>query len=98
MQRTLALSTALLCTTLALLLAMHGNMPATAGQSRPTVTGKWEGSWTHRQGSGQITMQLVQEGTKVTGKQSVVGVMPVFGGQHRQTLGKTMPTTATGPT
>jgi hypothetical protein len=71
---------------LALLIAIHGHLPATAGESMPNVTGKWEGSWNHRIGSGQVTFQLLQEGTKVSGKQSVVGVMPVYGTEAAQQL------------
>ena len=41
----------------------------------------------HRAGSGQITLQLAQEGTKVTGKQSLPAVMPVFEGQSQIRLG-----------
>jgi hypothetical protein len=84
MRRTMTLSTALVFTMLALLLVIHGSIPATAGESAPNVTGKWEGSWRHRAGSGQITIQLAQEGTQVRGKQSVVGVMPVLGGEATQ--------------
>ena len=81
MQRTVALSAALLSATLMLLIAMHGNLAATAGESMPNVTGKWEGTWNARgrAGSGQITLHLRQEGNKVTGKQSVVDILPVFG-------------------
>jgi hypothetical protein len=86
MQRTITLFTAVLFVILALLMAIHENIPATAGESTPNVTGKWEGSWSHRAGSGQITFQLVQEGTKVIGKQSVVGAMPVYGGEGAQQL------------
>ena len=64
MRRTMTLSTALVFATLALLLVIHGSIPATAGESAPNVTGKWEGSWRHRAGSGEITIQLAQEGTQ----------------------------------
>jgi hypothetical protein len=66
-----------------LLIAMHGNIAATAGESMPNVTGKWEGTWNARGrgGSGQITLHLRQEGNKVTGKQNVVDIFPVFGTQ-----------------
>jgi hypothetical protein len=85
MQRSIALSTALLAATLMLLIAIHGNVPAIAGQSTPNVTGKWEGTWrTARGNTGEITIHLLQEGTKVTGKQNVVSVMPVFGTEQRQ--------------
>jgi hypothetical protein len=80
MQRTIALSAALLAATLLLLIVIHGNIPAIAGQSAPNVTGKWEGTWrTPRGNSGQITIHLVQQGDKVTGKQNVVDVIPVWG-------------------
>jgi hypothetical protein len=83
----MALSTALLFATLLLLSALHGTIPAIAGESKPNVTGKWEGTWnTPRGNSGQITLQLAQDGNKVTGKQSVVGVVPVWGTEQRQML------------
>jgi hypothetical protein len=64
---------------------MHGNIQA--GESTPNVTGKCEGNWSHRAGSGQITIRLAQEGTQVRGKQSVVGVTPVLSGDgSRQIL------------
>jgi hypothetical protein len=50
------------------------------------VAGKWEGTWRHRVGSGQITLQLSQEGTTVTGMQSVTGVIPVFASERRDKL------------
>jgi hypothetical protein len=86
MRRTLALSTLLLSVTLMCVFAIHGTIPATAGEATPNVTGKWEGSY---QGlgagvSGPITFQLVQEGTKVSGTQSVVTVIPDFGTQQQQ--------------
>jgi hypothetical protein len=85
MQRRMALSAALLSATLILLIAIHGNILATAGESMPNVTGKWEGTWMTQGGnSGQITLQLVQEGNKVSGKQSVVGVIPVWGTPQQQ--------------
>jgi hypothetical protein len=40
----------------------------------------------HRAGSGQITLQLAQEGTTVTGKQSLPAVMPVFGGEGQRPI------------
>src|SRR6266511_2317003 len=84
MQRTIALFAAFLSATLMLFIAIPGNIPATAGQSTPNVTGKWEGTWSARAGTGQITLHLLQEGNKVTGKQNVVQVMPVFGTQQTQ--------------
>jgi hypothetical protein len=81
MQRTLALSTALLSVTLMFLIAIHGTIPASAGEATPNVTGKWEGTYDGRGrfGSGEITFHLRQEGNKVTGKQSVVDLIPVWG-------------------
>jgi hypothetical protein len=81
MQRTIALSTALLSVTLMCLMAIHGTIPASAGEATPNVTGKWEGTYDGRGrfGSGQITFHLRQEGNKVTGKQSVVDLIPVWG-------------------
>ena len=84
MPRKTILFTAFVFTTLALMLAGHDDGPASAGTATPNVAGTWEGSWTHRIGSGQITLRLAQEGTKVTGKQSVVGVVPVFDQTQQQ--------------
>src|SRR3712207_5535760 len=52
-------------------------------QHGQNVTGKWEGTWNARgrAGGGEITLHLFQEGNKVTGKQSVVDIFPVFGPQ-----------------
>jgi hypothetical protein len=53
----------------------------------PNVSGKWEGSWKTREGnSGQITLNLLQEGNKITGKQSVVGVIPLWGARQGQQI------------
>jgi hypothetical protein len=81
MQRTIALFAALLSATLLLFMAIHGTIPASAGEATPNVTGKWEGTYDGRGrfGSGQITFHLRQEGNKVTGKQSVVDLIPVWG-------------------
>jgi hypothetical protein len=76
-----AMSAVLLFAMLALLVAVNGNWQASAGMAVPNVAGKWEGTWIHRVGSGPITLQLAQEGTTVTGKQSVTSVIPVFGEQ-----------------
>jgi hypothetical protein len=73
---------ALLSATLMFFIAMHGTVPATAGESTPNVTGKWEGSYDFRWGrlgSGEITLHLAQEGNKVTGRQSVVDLQPAWG-------------------
>jgi hypothetical protein len=78
MPRTLVLSPALAWATLALMLGGHNTGSARAGTAAPNVAGKWEGTWTHRAGSGQITLQLAQAGTKVTGEQSLPSVMLVF--------------------
>ena len=88
MSRTIALLTALVLVTLALMLAGHSEGPAVAGTSTPNISGTWQGTWSHEIGSGQITLRLAQEGTKVIGKQSLPGVIPVFGSSRRQyTLG-----------
>ena len=89
MPRKTILFTAFVLAILALILAGHGDGPVIAGTATPNVAGTWEGTWSHRIGSGQITLRLAQEGTKVTGKQSVVGVVPVFGSQQTTyTLGE----------
>ena len=89
MPRTIVLLTALVLVTLALMFAGHREGPAVAGTSTPNVSGTWQGTWSHEIGSGQITLRLAQEGTKVIGKQSVVNVMPVFGSQQTSyTLGE----------
>jgi hypothetical protein len=54
--------------------------------SHPNVAGKWEGTWKHRAGSGQITLQLTQEGSNVIGKQSIPGVIPLFGSRRGQQI------------
>ena len=74
---------ALVAVTLMCLIAIHGTIPASAGEATPNVTGKWEGTYDGRGrfGSGQITFHLRQEGNKVTGKQSVVDLIPVWGSQ-----------------
>jgi hypothetical protein len=79
MVRKMMLCTACALALWALLLADNGGGRAVAGTSTPNVSGTWQGTWRHQIGSGQITLQLAQEGTKVIGKQSVVDVMPVFG-------------------
>ena len=70
----------------ALMGAGHGDGLAGAGTATPDVAGMWEGDWNHRIGSGQMTLRLAQEGTKVIGKQSVVGVIPIFGEQQGRQL------------
>jgi hypothetical protein len=87
MPRTLVLSPALAWATLALMLGGHNTGSARAGTAAPNVAGKWEGTWVHRAGSGQITLQLAQEGTKVTGEQSLAAVIPVFEGAEPMRLG-----------
>jgi hypothetical protein len=89
MARKIILFTGLVLAMLALILAGNGGVPAVAGTSTPNVSGTWQGTWRHEIGSGQITLQLAQEGTKVMGQQSVVNVMPVFGSQQQTyTLGQ----------
>jgi hypothetical protein len=79
---------AVVCTTLfrallALMIILSGGGHIIPGMAEPNVTGQWEGTWIHRVANGQVTLQLVQEDTKVTGKQHVRGAMPVFGGEQR---------------
>lgn len=81
MLRKIMLLTTLMLATVALILVGHSDRTVIAGTATPNVAGTWEGTWSHRIGSGQITLRLAQEGTKVTGKQSVVGVIPLFGDQ-----------------
>jgi hypothetical protein len=90
MPRKMILCTAFVSAILALILAGNGGVPAVAGTSTPNVSGTWQGSWRQGQiGSGQITLKLAQEGTKVMGQQSVVNVMPLFGSQQQTyTLGQ----------
>jgi hypothetical protein len=90
MLRKIMLLTTLMFATGALIFAGLGDGGAVAGTATPNVAGTWEGTWSHRIGSGQITLRLAQEGTKVTGKQSVVGVVPLFGDQtgRQITLGE----------
>jgi hypothetical protein len=82
MPRKITLLMTLLSATVALMLVGTGNWGAIAGTATPNVAGTWEGTWSHRHGSGRITLQLAQEGTTVTGRQSVVGVTPLFGAQR----------------
>ena len=82
MQRTIALSTALLSAALMFCIAIHGTVPATAGEPTPPVTGKWVGSYNFREarfGSGEISFDLSQQGNKVTGQQSLVDLQPAWG-------------------
>ena len=88
MQRTIALSAALLSATLMFLIAIAGNIPATAGESMPNVAGKWDGTWTDRAGNGQISFELVQEGTKVEGKQKIGGAIPVYSDRGQLIIGE----------
>jgi hypothetical protein len=81
MRRKPMLWTAVVLAMVAIILADHGGGPPIAGTPTPNVSGTWQGSWRHEIGSGQITLQLAQEGTKVIGQQSVVNVMPVFGSE-----------------
>jgi hypothetical protein len=87
MLRTIMLLTTLVLATLALMLTGHGDGPAIAGTATPNVSGTWEGTWSHRAaGSGQVTLRLLQEGTTVTGKQSVAGVTALFGTQRGRSI------------
>jgi hypothetical protein len=86
MQRRLTRCMALVLGMVALMVAGHGDGLAGAGTATPDVAGMWEGDWSHRIGSGQMTLRLAQEGTKVIGKQSVVGVIPLFGEQRGRQL------------
>ena len=88
MQRLLMLCTVLVGVMAALTGAGHRDGLALAGTATPTVDGMWEGTWSHRIGSGQITLRLAQEGTTVIGKQSVVGVVPVFDTRQQIVLGE----------
>ena len=90
MPRTMVLFTALVLATLALMFAGHHDGPAVAGSSTTTVAGTWEGTWTHRAGSGQITLRLAQEGTTVSGTHSLAAVIPLFGdeSQRQFTMGQ----------
>jgi hypothetical protein len=88
MPRNIALFMTLLCATVALMLVSAGDRGAVAGTATPDVAGSWEGTWSHRHGSGRITLQLAQEGTKVTGRQSVVSVTPLFGAQRGRRIGQ----------
>ena len=86
MQRKILVGTTVLIALLALMVTMNGDGQAIAGTAAPNVAVKWEGTWTHRVGSGRITLQLSQQGTNVTGTQSVTGVMPVFGSAEQAKL------------
>jgi hypothetical protein len=88
MPRRLMLCTVLVGVMAALTGAGHRDGLALAGTATPTVAGMWEGTWSHRIGSGQITLRLAQEGTTVIGKQSVVGVVPVFDTRQQIVLGE----------
>ncbi len=87
MPRTCVQYAALPLVTLALMLGGHQAGSARAGTAAPNVAGKWEGTWTHPAGSGQMTLQLAQEGTKVTGRQSLSAVVSLFGDQPQIPLG-----------
>jgi hypothetical protein len=82
MARTIVLCAALALAMFALMLGGHNAASARAGTAAPNVAGKWEGTWKHRAGSDQITIQLAQEGTKVTGRQNLPGVIPLFGSRR----------------
>jgi hypothetical protein len=86
MQPKVLVGTTVLIALLALMVTMNGDGRAIAGTPAPNVAGNWAGTWVHRVGSGQITLQLSQQGTNVTGRQSVTGVIPVFGGEGQAKL------------
>ena len=88
MPRKITLFMTLLLATVALMLVGAGDRGAIAGTATPNVAGTWEGTWSHRHGSGQITLRLAQEGTTVTGRQSVVSVTPLFGAQRGRRIGQ----------
>jgi hypothetical protein len=47
-----------------------------SAQTRPDVSGKWQGTWAFQNaslGSGQVTMTLTQKGSKATGDMVVTG-------------------------
>ena len=49
---------------------------APSAQTRPDISGKWQGTWASQQatlGSGQITMTLTQTANKATGNMVVTG-------------------------
>jgi hypothetical protein len=80
------LGTALVVVMVGLMVAGRGDERAVAGTATPDVAGMWEGDWNHRIGSGQLTLRLAQEGTKVIGKQNLAGVIPVFGEERGRQL------------
>jgi hypothetical protein len=84
MQRKALVATTVVMALLALMVTMFGDGQAIAGTPAVNVAGNWEGTWRHRIGSGQLTLQLSQDGTTVTGRQSVMGVIPVFGSEQRK--------------
>ena len=86
MRRPITLCTVLVGVMVALMVPGHNAGSARAGIATPNVAGKWEGTWKHRAGSGQITLQLTQEGTKVIDKQSIPGVIPLFGSRRGQQI------------
>jgi hypothetical protein len=88
MLRNITLFMTLLSATVALMLVGAGDRGAIAGTATPDVAGTWQGTWSHRHGSGRITVQLAQEGTKVTGRQSVVSVTPLFGALRGRRIGQ----------
>ena len=88
MPRHIMLCRILVSATVALMLVGAGDRGAIAGTATPNVAGTWEGTWRHRHGSGQITLRLAQEGTTVTGRQSVVSVTPLFGAERGRRIGR----------
>jgi hypothetical protein len=78
MQRKTLAGTMVVIALLVLMVTLIGDGQAIAGTPTVNVAGKWEGTWRHRIGSGQLTLELSQDGTTVTGRQSLTGVIPVF--------------------
>jgi hypothetical protein len=87
MRHKVLVGTTVFMTLVALMVTRHGDGQAIAGTTAANVAGTWEGTWMHRVGSGPITLELAQEGTTVTGKQSVTSVIPVFGETRASKLG-----------
>jgi hypothetical protein len=69
------------------LIAIHGTFPATAGEAVPNVSGKWEGTWRARGGEQRRDYSpSAPGGEQVTGKQSVVGIIPLWGTPQTQMI------------
>jgi hypothetical protein len=58
---------------------------APSAQTRPDVSGKWQGTWAYQNaslGSGQITMTLSQKGSKATGDRLPLDARRTLGRGH----------------